>query len=178
MSCPATVSNPVLIPNPMKTLFIFRHAKSSWDDAVMDDHQRPLNKRGKEDAPRMGLLMRKKDLLPDLVLCSTAKRARKTIELAVEAAGYQGEIKFLEELYAAPPSAYLDALSKVSEDHQRVMVVGHNPGLEQLLFLLTGKLEPMPTAALAQVDLPIEKWVHIDEKIHGELIGIWRPKDL
>ncbi len=162
----------------MKTLLILRHAKSSWKDETLPDHERPLNKRGKQSAPLMGELIRREGLLPDFVLCSTAKRARQTADLVAEASDYQGEIEYLRELYAAPPQAYLQALSKLDDRYERVMVVGHNPGLEELLQALTGEMQPLPTAALAQVELPIQQWAEVKSVRRGKLVEIWRPKEL
>jgi phosphohistidine phosphatase len=161
----------------MKTLLILRHAKSSWDESDLPDHDRPLNKRGKNDAPRVGELLHTEGLTPDLIISSTARRARHTAELAGEACNYQGDLLLLHELYAAPPQAYLEALIKVDDEFERVMVVGHNPGVEDLLQLLTGESQPMPTAALARVDLPIEHWADLEKRTRGELVEIWRAKE-
>ncbi len=162
----------------MKTLLILRHAKSSWNDEELDDHERPLNDRGKRDAPRVGELLREKNLVPDLVLCSTAVRARKTLARLIKTCKYEGETALQGQLYLAPPSAYLASLKNVIDDAQRVLVVGHNPGLEQLLFQLAGVEEPMPTAALAVVELPIDHWSELTESTRGELLQIYRPKEL
>lgn len=162
----------------MKTLLILRHAKSSWKDESLPDHDRPLNKRGKEEAPRMGRLIRELDLIPDLIISSTARRAQTTAKLVAEEAGYDGEIILLRDLYAAAPEAYLEALETVGDKFQRVMVVGHNPGLEELVEALTGEYQPMPTAALAQVSLPIEGWSELNDEVEGKLSGFWSPKSL
>lgn len=162
----------------MKTLLILRHAKSDWGDPSLEDHDRPLNARGKRDAPRMGELLRRQNLLPDLILCSTAKRARQTVKLLTEAAGYTGEVSYLESLYAAPPSAYLKACAGLPEEIQTVMVVGHNPGLEELLAGLSGEHLALPTAALAEVELPIARWQELQQPVRGRLLHLWRPKEL
>lgn len=162
----------------MKTLLIFRHAKSDWNDPSLPDKERPLNPRGKQDAPKMGRLLRKQGLLPDIVLCSNAKRARRTLELASDAAAYRGETLYLDSLYAAPPQAYLKALAKLGERHDLVMVVGHNPGLEELLALLTGETQALPTAAIAQVELPIKSWEELGKGEPGRLVELWKPKGL
>ena len=162
----------------MKTLLILRHAKSSWKDVSLADHDRPLNKRGKRDAPRMGQLLRDEDLLPDLIITSTARRALMTVEALVEASGYDGEVHLTHDFYHASTEAFLAILSQVPNDYQRVMVVGHNPGLEVLLDVLTGEYLRMPTAALAQVSLPIQSWVQIDGDMMGVLVDYWRPKEL
>jgi phosphohistidine phosphatase len=162
----------------MKTLLILRHAKSSWKHTELPDFDRPLNKRGKHDAPRMGELLRQADLLPDLILSSSAQRARQTTQAVVDSSGYGGEVRWLDSLYAAPPESYLEALRGLDDSLQRVMVVGHNPGLEELLEQLTGAAGPLPTAALAQVMLPIQGWSQLDEDVSGELVQIWQPRQL
>jgi phosphohistidine phosphatase len=162
----------------MKILLLLRHAKSSWKHTELPDFDRPLNKRGKSDAPRMGELLRQMDLLPDLILSSTAQRARQTTQAVVDASGYGGEVRWLDSLYAAPPEAYLEALRRLDDSLQRVMVVGHNPGLEELLEALTGAAQPLPTAALAQVLLPIQGWSQLGEDVSGELVQIWQPRQL
>lgn len=162
----------------MKTLLILRHAKSSWKRSELADHDRPLNKRGKHDAPRMGKLLMDEELIPELIISSTAERAKKTTELLANEMGYTGEIVYDRDLYAAWPEAYIETLCVLPDDYETVMVVGHNPGLEDLLEMLTDEVERMPTAALAQVSLPIENWRELSFDIKGELIYIWRPKEL
>lgn len=162
----------------MKTLLILRHAKSSWEDASLPDHDRPLSKRGKRDAPRMGRLLKEEGLRPDLILSSTAKRARRTAEAVAEECGYEDEVRLNRDLYAAGPEEILHVLKGLAEDPERVMVVGHNPGLEELVSGLTGEEERMPTAALAQVRLVIEAWNELDEDTHGALVNVWRPREL
>jgi phosphohistidine phosphatase len=163
----------------MKTLLLLRHAKSSWKDDSLDDHDRPLNERGKKEAPRMGQLLLEEQLLPDIILSSDAKRARRTVEKVCEAGGYRGETVLTSELYLANPATYLKALSRLPEHVSRVLVVGHNPGMEQLLELLTQRYEPMTTAALARIDLPgLERWSEIDASTRGELVKLWQPMEL
>ena len=92
--------------NSVKTLLILRHAKSSWKEEGIDDLERPLNKRGKRDAPRIGTLLREKDLVPDLILSSSAERARKTTELVAQESGFEGNIMVDRDLYAAIQRQY------------------------------------------------------------------------
>src|SRR5262245_36964441 len=139
----------------MRTLLVLRHAKSSWKDSALDDHERPLNTRGRRDAPRVGKLVREHGLMPDIVLSSDAVRARLTAEAVAEAARYAGEIMLEPHLYLACAADILSLLPTVSENAQIVMIVGHNPGLEELVEQLTGEREDLPTAALAQIRLPI-----------------------
>jgi phosphohistidine phosphatase len=132
----------------MKTLLVLRHAKSSWDDAALDDHERPLNKRGQRDAPRMGSLVRERGLIPDVVISCDAVRARLTAEAVVEAARYGGEILLDRRLHLAGPADVLSLLRTVGEKAETVMIVGHNPGLEELVGHLTGERGFVARAAL------------------------------
>lgn len=162
----------------MKTLLILRHAKSSWKEAGLSDHDRPLNARGKHDAPRMGKLIAEKGLVPDLILSSTAKRARKTAKKVAAQCGYDADIRQIPDLYLASPQAILKAIRGVPDGCRRVMVVGHNPGLEEFLEVLTERAERLPTAALAEVDVPIEKWCQLDDRTRGDLRNYWLPREL
>jgi phosphohistidine phosphatase len=162
----------------MKTLLILRHAKSSWKDDQVGDHDRPLNKRGKRDAPRVGELVQQVQLQPELIISSTAKRTRKTASRVAKQCGYQGIIELQGTLYLAPPGAYIEALRKVDDSVNRVMVVGHNPGLEQLLTLLTGQHILLPTATLAHVELDLARWRDMNTQTRGTLVDLWRPDSL
>jgi phosphohistidine phosphatase len=161
----------------MKTLLILRHAKSEWDEPGVADHDRPLSQRGKRDAPRVGQQLRAEQRVPDLIISSSAKRARKTAKLVAETSGYEGEVLLKDELYLAGPENYLEVLQALPETCQSVMVVGHNPGLEELVEALTGEAEVLPTAALAQIALPIMRWQDLDEEVEGQLVYFWRPRD-
>jgi phosphohistidine phosphatase len=162
----------------MKTLLVLRHAKSDWSTPDLADHDRPLNKRGERDAPRMGRLVRDEHLVPDLILTSTAKRTRQTVGALVAAAGYAGDVKATRALYGAGPEAYVHVLRGVPDQYQRVMVVGHNPGVEALVEQLTGSATRLPTAALAHLVLPVTHWRDLDGKTQGEMRGVWRPREL
>lgn len=162
----------------MKTVLILRHAKSSWDNAYISDHDRPLKKRGRRDAPRMGILLKEEELIPDLIISSSARRAQDTAVAAAEAAGYDGSIEVTRAFYHADPESYIDRLKSLPGDINRVLVVGHNPGMEELLTELTGVRERMPTAALAQVNLHIESWSEIALQADGSLKNLWLPREL
>lgn len=162
----------------MKTLFLMRHAKSSWKDETLSDHDRPLNKRGRKDAPRMGQLFLEQGFRPEVWLSSTALRARTTAEILADTTGFEGEIELRPDLYHAQPEDYIAAIREVDDTMDSVIVFGHNPGLEELLAGLIGREETLPTAALAQVELPIEHWKDLDSKTQGRRIHIWRPKEL
>jgi len=162
----------------MKTLLLLRHAKSSWDNDALADHDRPLNERGRRDAPRMGRLLRTLDLTPDQIVASSATRAATTARLVAEAAGYQGEIRYTRDLYLADPEAYVEVARAVDDAVQRLMLVGHNPDIEELVAELSGREERMPTAALACFLLPITAWRDLELTGEYELAGLWRPKEI
>jgi phosphohistidine phosphatase len=167
-----------IILDTMKTLLLLRHAKSSWKHPELADHDRTLNKRGKRTAPLMGALLQDEDLIPDLILCSSAVRAHTTALLVAEACAYAGKIKRIRKLYLAEPQDYIELLREVADEHASVLVVGHNPGVEALIEALTGEAMAMSTGALAQVELSLERWNDLDTDTHCKLVNVWRPKDL
>src|SRR5262245_24157895 len=111
---------------PMKTLLLLRHAKSSWKDSDIDDHERPLNKRGKKDAPKMGRLLGDEALLPELIVSSSAKRCRKTVEQVIQHSGYRGETRICGELYEADAARLRSFLARLENHPSRVLLVAHN----------------------------------------------------
>jgi phosphohistidine phosphatase len=162
----------------MKNLLLMRHAQASWKQAGLADRGRPLNKHGKSDARRMGELLRRQHLVPEWIVCSAAARARETAERVAEAAGYDGEILSLEQLYGAEPSEYLAALRAVPHQVERALLIGHNPGVEDLLELLTGQWERLPTAAIAHLHVPADRWVYVRSGELAQRVHIWRPREL
>ena len=162
----------------MKTLLIMRHAKSSWKAEGLPDDQRPLNKRGQADAPRMGRLLRDFGLVPGAILSSTAVRAQQTALAAAEACGFQGDIQFEASLYGAPAETYLSLLPALTAELPIVMVVGHNPGLEELLAELTGEDEHLPTGSIARIELDLPRWADLSAETTGRLETLWRPREL
>ena len=162
-----------------KTLLLMRHAKSSWKEEDLKDIDRPLNKRGKKDAPMMAKLLKKENLLPDLVLCSSAKRSRHTVRAMFEELDIPEDIVVeLDSLYLAEPQAYLEAIHEQSENAHCILVVGHNPGLEALAQVLTDSVVSLPTATIAEIKLPIKKWSDLSEETKGTLQNVWKPKGL
>jgi len=162
----------------MKRLLILRHAKSSWSRSDLADHERPLKKRGRRDAPRLGRHVAETGLLPDLIVTSDAKRALDTARLVVEAAAYDGPLQVEHDLYLAEPEAIIRRLRAVPDDCSSVMIVGHNPGLEDLLAALIGRAEALPTAALAVVELDIPDWASLGvDASAARLVDLWRPRD-
>jgi phosphohistidine phosphatase len=161
----------------MKTLFLLRHAKSSWNQPELHDHDRPLNKRGKKEAPKVGVYIKDNDLIPDLILSSTARRAHDTAQAVAEESGFSGQVDLYQDLYLSDTSCYLDILRCLPDDANRVLVVGHNPDLEELLTLLTDVTQHLTTASLAQVDLPITSWQELSEATDGRLQNLWSPRE-
>jgi phosphohistidine phosphatase len=160
----------------MKTLFLLRHAKSSWKEADIADFDRPLNERGRRSAPFMGRLLKERGLSPDLIISSPAKRARKTAKLVKEAGEYAAEIVFDDRIYEASPSTILYVAGEVDDSLDSVMLVGHNPGMEGAVRVLTGQTEAMPTAGVAVIDLDIDAWKQIASGC-GAVREILRPRD-
>ncbi len=159
----------------MKTLLLLRHAKSSWKQPELNDHDRPLNKRGKKEAPKVGKYLKENRLVPDLILSSTARRARDTAQAVADESGYKGEVVFYQDLYLSDTACYLDILQCQPDTANRILVVGHNPDLDDLLTLLTDISNHLATAALAQIDLPISSWQELNEATDGRLQLTWSP---
>lgn len=163
----------------MLTLLLMRHAKSGWDDSGLRDHDRPLNARGEKAAPRIGELLAKLGLAPERILFSTAARSRATAELVAAAAGVDADsLISLEDLYLAPPSVVLDAVVRRGGNATRLLVVAHNPGLEELVASLARRPEVFPTGAVAAFRCGIDGWDEAALDMDAEAIGVWRPKEL
>ncbi|MCP4415331.1 MAG: hypothetical protein GY805_01830 [Chloroflexi bacterium] len=162
----------------MKTLLILRHAKSDWSNSQLSDHERPLNGRGKYDAPRMGAWLKQQGMVPELIITSTAERALTTSELTALGCDFEGELRLTKDFYLAGPPTYIDTLNQLPDSYERVMVVGHNPGMEELVSLLTDKDQRMTTANVAVVELAIASWGELTLFSDGRLKHHWRPKDL
>ncbi len=161
----------------MKTLFLLRHAKSSWAEAGQPDFARPLNERGQKAAPLIGRFMRKQNLQFDLILSSPATRARETSTLVVKAGKLQCELRYDERIYAANVACLLEIMSQIEESAGTVLIVGHNPGMEELVLNLANETHHMPTAAFACITLDIEKWSKTREG-SGHLEWLVTPKEI
>jgi len=157
---------------------ILRHAKSSWEFEELSDHDRPLNNRGRRDAPLMGRKLLKEQLVPQIIISSSAVRAHSTAKKVAKACGYEDEILIDPALYGSGYSDYLNVLINQEDKHDIIMLVGHNPISEQLVEVLTGEIVTMPTCAIACISLPITSWKQIIAKTKGQLLNLWRPKEL
>ncbi|MCG8607659.1 histidine phosphatase family protein [bacterium] len=161
----------------MKTLILFRHAKSSWKDLDLDDFDRPLNDRGKRDAPVMGAQLAERGKIPDLIISSPAKRAFKTAKIVAKAVGYaRAEIQTDERIYDATVSNLLQVLHGIDERHRTVILVGHNPGLNALSHYLTEyEVENIPTCGVFEVEFVDSRWSEVGKKL-GRLVSFDYPK--
>ncbi len=161
----------------MKTLLLLRHAKSIASDGKQRDVDRSLNDRGRREAELIGRYIREHELNLDLVLSSAARRARETTELVLQAAERSIEVRYDERMYEADASRLLEIFSEVEKDKKTVLTVGHNPGMEELLQLLTGGAEHMATGTLAKIDFKGAGWDRILEE-KGNLDWLMSPKGL
>jgi phosphohistidine phosphatase len=167
----------------MKRLYLLRHAKSSWKDSTLPDHDRPLAGRGRRAAKAIARHLRERGIEPDLVLCSTARRARETLE-RIEPALATSVVRVEDDLYATSAGALLERLRSVPDAVGSVMVIGHNPGLQELALDLARPSPTVrelatkfPTAALATLAFQASSWQELD---HGtaDLVELVRPRDL
>ncbi len=167
----------------MKTALLLRHAKSSWKQSALADHDRPLKKRGRRDAPLMGTFLRSNDLTPGLVLCSSAKRAVETLELVFDE---RPETEITKSLYMAHSGELLAILRAAPESCASVMIIGHNPGLGQLAGQLVGSGDAAgigrlavkyPTCGLAVISFDVAEWQDVGSRL-GHLDSFTIPGDL
>lgn len=161
----------------MRTLLVMRHAKSSWTNARLSDHDRPLNERGERDAPRMGRWLAAHDLEPDRILCSSAARARATAEhVAAETGADAPTVR--GSLYGGDVEDYVAELARLADDVAVALVVGHSPTVSLVVSELVDQDEDMPTAAVAVIELPIDRWADLSEGVEGRLVAVWRPREI
>ncbi len=159
----------------MKKLYIIRHAKSSWKDFSLDDFDRPLNKRGRLNAPFMGTLLKKKKVKPDLILSSPALRAKTTAEIIANEIGYDEEIVYKEDIYEASAETLHKILTKLDDKRDVVFLFGHNPGLNDLAYGYVAFDENIPTSGVVEIAFDVKKWSKI-ESSNAELTSFEYPK--
>ena len=147
----------------MKTLFLLRHAKAENSVPGASDLERLLDKRGRHEAQALGRWLKQQDSRPDLVLCSTAMRAQETAALVLGSAELDLDVRYDNRLYEAGPRQLLEVISEVEEETSAVLLVGHNPGMAELLQLLTGRAEHMGTCTLARLNLSADHWSNVQE---------------
>jgi phosphohistidine phosphatase len=157
----------------MRRLMLLRHAKSDWSSGAGRDHDRPLNARGRETAPKMGAYMARHALVPDLVLASTATRVRETLDGVLAAFDRPPEVKHDGRLYENDGEALLATVKETPHTMHSLLLVGHNPGMAELAALLVASgevearqrlIEKFPTAALAVIDFALDDWSKLHPK--------------
>ena len=167
----------------MKRLFVLRHAKSSWDEPGLDDHERPLTKRGRKAAEKLAERLGKDGAAPELVLCSTALRARETLAGVGRGLDPDVPVQLEPGLYLASLQGLVGRVRTLPEEFDAVMLVGHNPGLQELvLHLADGGLaervrSKLPTGALVTIDLDLEHWADVTPG-SGRVVSVVVPRDL
>jgi len=168
----------------MKTLYLLRHAKSDWHDPALSDFERPLNARGHKAARAMGRELNKRGLAADRILASPAARVVETLEGLAEGYGARMGVDYDQRLYLASVETLLDFVRESDEGTARLLIAGHNPGMEQLALLLAGGgalrdevAVKYPTGALAQVSLPVARWRDVGQGC-GTIALFLRPRDL
>ena len=170
----------------MRTLTLLRHAKSSWDDSNLSDFDRLLNDRGRKAARRIGEEMKHRNMRFDHVLASPAQRVRETLDEVAGGYGDRFETEFDERIYMASVPTLLEVIRSIPDAAKSPLLVGHNPGLEQLLARLTSDdelglrdkiLGKYPTSALAVVELPTDRWRDVEDG-SGTIVELILPREL
>jgi phosphohistidine phosphatase len=153
---------------PERLLYLLRHAKSSWPAEDVPDRERSLAPRGRRAAGLIGAYLRRHGIEPDLVLCSPALRTRQTLELIEPSLGERAEVQVEDDLYGASAEQLLRRVRQLPDGSRAAMLVGHNPGLQDLALLLAHEgeglerlREKLPTGALAAIALPVAGWAQV-----------------
>ena len=143
----------------MKNLYLIRHAKSDWSSENKSDFERGLNKRGKTAILTMAKVLKDKKVMPDLILSSTAKRAKLTAKGLAKEIGYSGKIKYIDALYMAEPETIQELIKDVNAKYDTLFIVGHNPETTELSNMLTkNSIDNVPTLGIVALQLPIDDW--------------------
>ena len=159
----------------MKTLHLLRHAKSDWDNPDLADDERPLNARGKRDSKRLAGHLLKHPIKVDMVFCSPARRAKQTLKPIQPVLG--AKVTEEPELYGASSEELLKLIRKTPDKLDSILLIGHNPGFEDLLTRLAGERGRMPTAAIACIEFQVDRWDDIEDG-QGKLVWLLTPKQL
>jgi phosphohistidine phosphatase len=159
----------------MRKLVIIRHAKSDWEDKNLDDFERPLNTRGLKNAPFMGKFLKEKKLTPDLIISSPATRAITTAEIIAKEVGYEKEITQNQYIYEAYVNTLQEIVSYIHDDNETVFLVGHNPGVSALAYMLSELKESIPTCATVEINFSVDSWMDVSRE-NGKLISYDFPK--
>ena len=161
----------------MRTLYLLRHAKSSSSDGSLRDFDRPLKRHGREAAEQIGMRLGMEKLNEPLAICSPAVRTRETADLVLQSAGLRADERFDERIYEASLRDLVQVVAEIPDERQIAILIGHNPGMEELLTFLTGESRRMPTCALAKIQLEVESWKDVKAG-EGSLELLITPKEL
>ena len=159
-------------------LILMRHAKSDWGDDTLSDHDRPLNPRGRRDAPRMAQWLSEVDMVPDLILSSASERTRETVSLMSGQWSTARTALFSETLYLATPESIIESINHDGGDASRLLVLAHNPGMAHLVSVLSNQFVDMPTAAIAIFQTQRTDWSDFQSDDSMSLVHYMRPKAL
>lgn len=159
----------------MKKLYIIRHAKSSWKNMELEDFDRPLNKRGKENAPLMGIRLKVKKVVPDLILSSPALRARSTANILAKKVKFKKDILYNKDIYEASTTTLHKMLTRIEDENDVVFLIGHNPGLNMLVEKYVNFYENIPTCGIVEIEFDCEKWLDISH-YNAKFISFDYPK--
>ena len=162
----------------MKELFVLRHAESEHGTHRVRDHDRTLSERGRGDARRMGRHLAENDLVPDVILCSSATRTTETCAVVCESGTMHPKIEFIEQLYLASHSCMIKTTSQHAMAADRVMLIGHNPGCEDVLHDLGLGIHELPTCTLVRISLDIEDWLELEGSCKATLLDLTLIQDL
>ncbi|MCF6310176.1 MAG: histidine phosphatase family protein [Sulfurimonas sp.] len=159
----------------MKKLYIIRHAKSSWKDMELDDYNRPLNKRGKANAPFMGSILKKQKVQPDIIISSPVLRAKTTAKIIAKEVKYSKKIVFRDDMYESSPSRLHKILTKIDDKHSIAFLFGHNPELNMLAENYVDFDENIVTCGVVEIEFDCNKWIDISAK-NATLVSFDYPK--
>jgi len=147
----------------MKNVYLIRHAKSDWNDESKSDFDRGLNKRGQKAIFTMANALNEKKIMPDLILSSSAKRAKLTAKGLAKEIGYSGEIKYIDALYMAEPETVHALIQELNDTYNNLFIVGHNPETTELSNTMTDAyIDNVPTLGIVALELPVDHWTHVN----------------
>jgi phosphohistidine phosphatase len=162
----------------VKRLLLMRHAKSSWGQAGLTDFERPLKPRGEEASLLMGRMLQLNDLTPAHILSSTAERAQATARLILTQFSPEPSLQLTDELYHASPRTLVSCLRETGDRYDSLLLIAHNPGLEELIYQWTSEYVAFPTAAIALFEWPVERWSQVELNTSIACDQLWKPKEL